>query len=204
MLGDIITSKTRIQLLTRFFLNPGARSYLRELAAELGKSTNGIREELQQMVGSKLLNMQKDGRQMVYQANTKHPLFPELHSMVRKSLGMDRILESILARLGDLEEAHLIDDYAVGKDTGIIDLLLVGTIDPYHLNDLSRKTERYIGRKIRTLVLTREEFAALEPRLIQRPSLCLWRLSGSPWDAEGSSIAASIIFSGGAPVAEKP
>ncbi len=35
-------------------------------------------------------------------------------------------------------------DYAEGKDTGTIDLVLVGNIDQYHLNDLSRKTERYI------------------------------------------------------------
>ena len=94
--------------------------------------------------------------------------------MVQKSLGMDQVIESVLARLGDLEEAYLIDDYAVGRDTGIIDLLLVGNINQYHLNDLSRKTERYIGRKIRSLVLTLEEFRRLEPKLKQRPRLLLW------------------------------
>jgi len=41
----------------------------------------------------------------------------------------------------------LIGDYAQGKDTGIIDFLLVGNINQYHPNDLSRKTERYIKRK---------------------------------------------------------
>ena len=57
-------------------------------------------------------------------------------------------MNSIITRLGNLEKAFLIDDYAEGKDTGIIDLLLVGDIDQYHLNDLSRKTERYIKRKV--------------------------------------------------------
>ena len=174
MLGDIITSKTRIKLLTRFFLNPSSTAYLRELATEFGVSTNGIREELKQMVKSKIMKRQKAGRQILYQANEEHPLFPELRSMVQKSLGMDQVIESVLARLGDLEEAYLIDDYAVGRDTGIIDLLLVGSINQYHLNDLSRKTERYIGRKIRSLVLTLEEFRRLEPKLKQRPRLLLW------------------------------
>ena len=95
--------------------------------------------------------------------------------MVQKSLGMDQVVESILTRLGDLEEAYLIDDYADGRDSGIIDLLLVGNINEYHLNDLSRKTERYIGRKIRSLVLTLEEFRRLESNLRQRPHLLLWR-----------------------------
>ena len=64
--------------------------------------------------------------------------------MVRKVMDIDQVIDGIVTRLGDLESADLIDDYAEGKDTGIIDLLLVGDIDPYHLNDLSRKTERYI------------------------------------------------------------
>lgn len=61
-----------------------------------------------------------------------------------------------------------------GKDTGIIDLLLVGNIDQYHLNDLSRKTERYIKRKIRSLVLSRDEFDALVPKLEKRPRILIW------------------------------
>jgi hypothetical protein len=179
MLGDIITSKTRIKLLMRFFLNSSSTAYLRELAAEFGVSTNGIREELKSMVDSKLMKCQKDGRHIVYQANEDHPLFPELRSMVQKSLGMDQIVESVLTRLGDLEEAYLIDDYAVGRDTGIIDLLLVGNINQYHLNDLIRKTERYIGRKIRSLVFTREEFGGMKSKLWQRPRLLLWRSEDS-------------------------
>jgi hypothetical protein len=175
MLQDIITSKTRIKLLMRFFLNSSSTAYLRELATEFGISTNGIREELKQMVDSKLMKCQKTGRHIVYQANEDHPLFPELRIMVQKSLGMNEIVESVLNRLGDLEEAYLIDDYAVGRDTGIIDLLLVGNINEYHLNDLSRKTERYVGRRIRSLVLTREEFEEMGSQLSQRPRLLLWR-----------------------------
>ena len=67
--------------------------------------------------------------------------------MVNKVIGLDQVIDSIVTRLGDLEFAFLLDDYAQGKDTGIMDLLLVGDIDEYHLNDLSRKTERYIKMK---------------------------------------------------------
>jgi len=92
MLQDIITSKTRIKLLMRFFLNSSSTAYLRELATEFGVSTNGIREELKQMVDSQLMKCRKDGRHILYQANEDHPLFPELRSMVQKSLGMDQVL----------------------------------------------------------------------------------------------------------------
>lgn len=64
--------------------------------------------------------------------------------------------------------------YAEGKDTGIIDLVLAGNIDHYHLNDLTRKTERYIERKIRSLVLSREEFEDFLPALESRPHFLVW------------------------------
>jgi len=107
-------------------------------------------------------------------ANTEHPLSPELKSMVSKVMGIDQVIDSIVTRLGDLEWAYLIDDYAEGKDTGIIDLLLVGNIDQHHLNDLSRKTELYIKRKIRTLVLSRDEYKEFEPKLKTCPHILIW------------------------------
>ncbi len=171
----LIASKTRIKLLIRFFFNPETRSYLRELAKEFNCSTNSVREELNQLTSTKLLKSEKSGRQVIYKANQEHPLFPELKSMVSKVMGLDQVIDSIVSRLGDLESAYLIDDYAEGKDTGIIDLLLVGNIDQYHLNDLSRKTERYIKRKIRSLVFTRDEYRDLESKLKERPRVLIWK-----------------------------
>jgi len=174
LLSGLITSKMRIRIIMRLFANPTCQSYLRELAYEFGGSPSHIKEELDQLFSSNLLVSKKNGRQVVFSANTKHPIFQELHSMVNKALGMDQILESIIKRLGNLEKAILIDDYAEGKDTGIIDLILVGDIDQANLQDLARKTEKYIDRKIRTLVLTLEEFSQLHITLQKRPQFLLW------------------------------
>ena len=174
LFAGLIASKTRVKLLIRFFFNPKTRSYLRELAKEFSVSTNSVREELNQLTKTKLLKTERNGRQVFYQANTDHPLFPELKSMVGKVMGMDQVIDGIVNRLGDLEEVYLIDDYAEGKDTGIIDLILVGNINQYHLNDLSRKTERYIKRKIRSLVLSREEYNEMLPQLEKRPRVLIW------------------------------
>ena len=174
LFAGLISSKTRIKILIRFFFNPKTRSYLRELAKEFNVSTNSVREELNQLKKTGLLESQKNGRLVYYRANQEHPLFPELKSMVGKVMGIDQVIDSIITRLGDLELAYLLDDYAEGKDTGIIDLLLVGDIDQYHLNDLSRKTELYIKRKIRSLVFSRDEFNELLQKLEKRPRLLIW------------------------------
>lgn len=171
----LITSKIRIRILMRLFLNPKQHVYLRELAEEFNASPAHVRDELRQLKKAEFLTSEKNGRQIFYSANPNHPLFSELQSMVKKAMGMDRIFDSIIERLGDLESAYLIDDYAEGKDSGIIDLVLVGNVDQENLIDLVKKTERYIERKIRTLVLLPDEWEKLRAGQTKRPLLLLWQ-----------------------------
>ena len=152
---------------------------MRELSKEFNVSSNAVREELNQLTKTNLLSSQKSGRQIFYKANPAHPLFPELRSMVRKVMGIDQVIDGILIRLGDLKSAYLIDDYAEGKDTGIIDLLLVGNVNYNHLNDLTGKVEKYISRKIRTLVLSQAEFLDFTSTLKSRPHLLIWKQDGT-------------------------
>jgi len=172
----LITSKMRVKILMRLFLNPDQKSYIRELAQEMGAAPSLVSEELKNLGTTGLLQMEKKGRSTNYSANQNHPLYPELHSMVKKALGMDLILESIVNRLGNLERVILLDDYAQGKDKGIIDLLLIGNINTSNLADIVCKTEKYIGRKIRTLVMTQSEFKKNKAFLKDRPSIVLWSL----------------------------
>ena len=172
--NGLITSKVRARILMRLFLNPDQNAYLRELAKEFDVSPSQVKEELDNLSEAGLLSKEKDGRQINYSANPTHSLFPELSSMVKKAMGMDRVLDSIVKRLGNLEQAFIIDDYAEGKDSGLIDLVLIGEIDRDNLEDLVAKTERYIQRKIRTLVMTESDFSSSEGIFRGRPMLMLW------------------------------
>jgi len=106
--------------------------------------------------------------------NKNHLIFQKLKSMVSKVMGIDQFIDGIVGRLREIECAYLIDDYAEGKDSGIIDLVLVDNIDQFHLNDLNRKTERYIKRKIRSIVISSEEFDDFSPKLKNRPRILIW------------------------------
>ncbi|MFZ5652542.1 MAG: ArsR family transcriptional regulator [Bacillota bacterium] len=177
MLDSLITSKTRIQLLLRFFLNPDRVSYLRELSDELGESTNGIRVELNRLADAKLLIAEQKGRVKRYQANINHPLFPEINSLVRKTLGLDRLVEDVVKKLGDIQLAILTGDYARGIDSGIIDIIIVGetdTIDASYLQVLVNKVEGLIARKIRVLLLRMEEYEKLSITLYSKGILVIW------------------------------
>jgi len=173
-LSAVVPSRTRVQILVKLMLNPGIRAYLRGLAAEFDVSPNAIRTELNNLRKHKVLTSERDGRKLYYRANTSHPLFPELSSMVRKITGIDELMNSVVDRLGNLEAAYLIGDYARGADTGIIDVVLVGEIDRVQLYDFVAKTEAYIDRKIRSLVVTEREFDALKGNKVFKPMLKLW------------------------------
>ena len=158
MLESLITSKTRIKLLTKFFLNPNTKGYLRSLADEFGESTNGVRVELNRLTEAGILESESEGRTKLYKANKQHSLFNDIHNIVKKFIGIDQIAEQIVAKLGDVQTAFITGDYAKGIDSGIIDLVIVGDIDKNYLNQLVEKSEALIQRRIRTLVVSQEEF----------------------------------------------
>ena len=174
MLDSFITSKTRVRLLLKFFLNPGTSAYLRGLADEFGESTNSVRVELNRLSEAGILESTDEGRTKVYRANEKHPLFPEIQRIVAKTVGLDRLVEQVVSRLGNVELALITGDYARGVDSGLIDLVLVGNIDQSYLAELVKKAEGLIGRKIRTLVLAREEYEKLEEKFAKEKALVVW------------------------------
>lgn len=161
MLDPLITSKTRIRLLVKFFSNPHTKAYLREIAEEFGESTNSVRVELNRLSEAKLLLSEPDGRTIKYSANEKHPLFPDIRQIISKFLGLDKIAQDIVRKLGDIDKALVIGDYAKGIDSGTIELVIVGRkVDLKLLQELSGKVEKLIHRKISAEVFSPETFEA--------------------------------------------
>jgi len=154
MLNTLITSKTRLKLLVKFFLNASTRSYLRDLEAEFRESTNGIRVELNRFEEAGMLVSHFEGNKKIFAANTNHPLFNDIHNLLLKYTGIDEIVQNVLNRLGGLEQAWLVGDFARGKDSGSIDLVLVGeNINLDALLGYINKVEEIIKRKISYLML---------------------------------------------------
>ena len=175
MIDSLIPSKTRIKLLVKFFLNPDVTSYLRGLAEEFGESTNAVRVELNRLCSAGFLEEgPAEGRKRTYRACRSYLLFPELHRIVRKVLGIDQVVEGIVQRMGSVRAALITGDYAHGIDSGIIDLILVGTVDRAYLGELVEKVEGLIARKVRALVLTPEEYDTLRGTLRPEESLFVW------------------------------
>ena len=173
LLESLITSRTRIRLLLKFFSNSRTTGYLRALAEEFGESTNSVRTELKRFQDAGLITSEDNGNKRYYRANRNHTLYPELNGLAHKSLGIDKI-EAMVRRLGDIHCALITGDYARGRDTGIIDVVIVGSVDQDHLSALTTRAEHLIKRKIRTLLITPEEYPGFQERFAKEKALILW------------------------------
>ncbi len=175
MIETLISSKTRVKLLYKFFLNKATKSYLRGLEEEFGESSNAIRLELNKFEKAGFLESFPEGRKKYFQANSKHPLFKDINSMIMKLSGLDHIIDYVLERIGNLEKVYLVGNLANGMNGQMIDLVLVGdNINKTFLMEQVDKAEKKIGKKIRYVLYSSNEFAL---DLIKEPGmqpLLLW------------------------------
>ena len=158
MLETLISSKTRVKLLLKFFLNSKMTAYLRSLESEFGESTNAIRLELNRLEKAGMLSSFMKGNKKMFTANTKHPLFNEVHNILLKHIGIDRLIEGVIDRLGEVDTVYLSGRFAKGLDSPIIDLIIIGNIDTAYLIRLIERIEPIIKRKVRYLIYQKEEF----------------------------------------------
>ena len=149
LLNTLITSKTRLRLLIKFFISQANKGYLNGLANEMGESTNSIRKELNHLYDAGYLKKIKNDNKVEYQVNSKHPLYKTLRNVVLKHLGIEDIVEAVLEKMGNVNEILLVGDYAEGKDTGNIEIFLIGKdLDMNYINQLEPKIEKIIDRKV--------------------------------------------------------
>lgn len=174
MIETLISSKTRIKLLLKFFLNSSSRSYLRGLESEFGDSSNAIRQELNRFEKAGMLKAYTEGNRKYFQANTDHPLYNEVHNILIKYIGFDTIVDTVIQRLGEIREVYLIGQLSNGLDSPVIDLLLTGDIDENYLVNLIRKAEALIHRKIRYIIYRNDEITGIDWNQYEPQPLLLW------------------------------
>lgn len=175
MIETLISSKTRIKLLIKFFLNSNNTAYLRNLEEEFGESTNGIRLELNKFEKAGFLDSFSEGNKKIFTANTKHPLFKDINRIIMKMVGVEYVMDYILQRVGSLEKVYLIGKLAKGQNSEIIDLVLVGNdLNKTFLMEQVEKAEKKINKKIRYIIYSADEFDFSKIKETNEKPLLLW------------------------------
>lgn len=153
MLNSLITSKTRLRMLIKFFVSAANKGYLNGLANEFNESTNSIRKELNNLSDAGYLLKSKQNNRVIYNADIKHPLFKVLQKIVRQHLGLEEIVETVISRMGDLDIIALTGDYANGIDSGIIEIVIIGDdVNMDYLDNIKFKIKDKISRAVNFII----------------------------------------------------
>ena len=156
MLGSLITSKTRLRMLIKFFISAANNGYLNGLASEFNESTNSIRKELNNLSAAGYLLKSKENNRVLYNANTTHPMFEVLQKIVRQHLGLEEIVETVIKRIGDVDLIALTGDYSKGIDSGNIEIIINGSVvNNEYLKNIKSKIKKKIGREV-TFILNQK------------------------------------------------
>lgn len=161
VLDTIFSGKIRIALLTKLFLNPTSKVYLRGLERDLGVSSNTVRLELNKLQEMHLIEAQEDSENTKvknYMVNQEHPMFNTLRGIILQFVGLDQIVDQIIKKLGNLDQVYLTGDLAEGRNSPFVDLVLVGKVDKPYLYQLIEKAEPLIQKKIRVGIYHNSEF----------------------------------------------
>jgi hypothetical protein len=163
LLDALITYRTRLKLLLRFFLNASASSYLHRLEEEFGESTKAIRVELNRLEEAVPLNSELVSNRKIYKAKTSHPLFQDINNIIRKYSGLDKLVEEVLAKLGNVKEVNLTSRLARRLNSDVINLLVVSDgLDVDYLDRLVTKASEVISKKTYLITTTANASMVLE------------------------------------------
>lgn len=174
MIEALISSKTRVKLLLKFFLNSNSKAHLRGLESEFSETSNAIRLEINRFEEAGMLKSEFKGNKKIFQANLEHPLFNEIHNILLKQVGLDRVVEDVVKRLGEVERVFLVGEFSKGLDSDIIDLIFIGNIDVNYLVQLIEKTEKLVKRKIRYVTYSEQESTNIDWSKYKPFPLLLW------------------------------
>lgn len=160
MLSTLITSKSRVKILTWFVSHPGGRFHYRQLIKTLDLSAPSVRKELKRLEDAGLLMSVREANVRFYSVNQEHFLYPEIKSIVFKTVGVADFLRQALQEIGDIEAAFIYGSVAknVEDAKSDIDVMVIGDVDVDKLHETVAKAEESLGREVNPTVFDRKEW----------------------------------------------
>src|SRR3989344_6266025 len=105
MLSDLITSKSRIKLLTVFLTNPQEMLHVRECVRRTGDEINAERRELLFLQKRGVLNREQRANRVYYSLDKNYPFYFDLLEIGSKTIGLGSEFLKNRAKLGKIKFA---------------------------------------------------------------------------------------------------
>ena len=160
---DLLFGDYRQRVLAQLLLQPDAAFHVRELARQTGTTPGTLTRELGKLAGVGLIRRSKIGNQVRYQANRDSPVYAELASVFRKTVGATAQIAAALQPLADrIQIAFVFGSYARGSETAgsDIDVFVLGDVGFAELVQVLHPVQQNLQREISPVLYAPAEFKA--------------------------------------------
>jgi predicted nucleotidyltransferase len=154
------TSEVRRRILQLFFLQPGKRAHVRQVARELDTVASAVGRELRRLEEAGVLTSEPVGRARVYRLDETSAVAHDAAALFSKTEGVEALLRQALGRVPGIERAWLFGSYVdrtMGPESDL-DVMVVGTPGQAALSEVLMPLEDTFGRAIHTTTLSADEF----------------------------------------------
>lgn len=173
VLLDLLFGSYRQRVLAQLLLNPDSSYHVRELARLTGTPPGTLHKELAKLAGVGLLQRERRGNQLHYQANRECPVFAELAGLFRKTSGAVSVLADALHALQPAPTLALVfGSLARGEENvrSDIDLLLLADCSFGDAIKALHPAQDILQREINPVLYTAAEFFR---RIVEKDSFVL-------------------------------
>lgn len=158
---DVLFGQTRRSILALFFVHSTELFYLRQIARLVDGGLGAVQREIRSLLAAGLIRGTVRGKQILYQAETNNPIFPELKSLIAKTFGVVGIIREALMPLAErIEVAFVYGSVARQEERAEsdVDLLIVGDVRFSEVVLALTPAQKSLARDINPTVYPAKEF----------------------------------------------
>ena len=178
MFSDLITSKSRVKLLSVFLANPTEMYHVRELVRRTSDEINAVRRELAFLEKKGILSREPRANRVYYSLSKNYPFYYDLLRLGSKNVGLGADILKNRVKLGKIKFAMFSGRFLrkMKDEPDEVDMLIVGNVVLPELALLVREEEKRLNAEINYTVMSDEEF---DYRKKKRDPFIMTILSGS-------------------------
>ena len=159
--GPSLFGQTRSSLLALLYGHADQSFYLRQLIRTVGGGYGAVQRELKNLTDLGLIVRRTQGNQVLYQANAESPLFPDVKSLITKTIGVYAAIGASLAPLASkIQIAFVYGSIARQQEraNSDVDLMVVGDALFSDVVSALGSAQRTLSREINPTVYSASEF----------------------------------------------
>lgn len=181
-LAEALFTKTQQRVLGLLYGQSKRSFQVNEVITEAGSGSGAVQRELARLGAAGLLTSRVEGRQKLYQANHKAPIYAELARIVQKTITINEpLIRALKPFKSQIQVAFIFGSVAKRSDAANsdIDLFIVGSGLIYaELMSALEKPSRRFGRTVNPTIYTATELRgriktdnSFVKRVLQQPKL---------------------------------